>query len=193
MSVGVLVEGIRPPPVGQDRHYRACGAGFWNASGPWLEGVPVEASDACGLVVARCKGQYPGNGSGGHGSAKITFRVLSPKALGKLSSGPARHRLITTRYDKPVDCWTRENLTSRSESSILTTVSANPELFCIGPDIAASAVDFRAGARPATWKVVAFIDQYRDRFGVEPICRVLRERNRPHPQTGSPRPHYPPR
>ncbi len=25
---------------------------------------------------------------------------------------------------------------------------------------------FRAGARPATWKVVAFIDQYRDRFGM---------------------------
>ena len=24
---------------------------------------------------------------------------------------------------------------------------------------------------------MAFIDQYRDRFGVEPICRVLRERN----------------
>ena len=25
----------------------------------------------------------------------------------------------------------------------------------------------RAGTRPATWKVVAFIDLYRDRFGVE--------------------------
>lgn len=24
---------------------------------------------------------------------------------------------------------------------------------------------------------MAFIDRYRDRFGVEPICRVLRERN----------------
>ena len=24
---------------------------------------------------------------------------------------------------------------------------------------------------------MAFIDQYRDRFGIEPICRVLRERN----------------
>src|SRR5690606_31566717 len=31
----------------------------------------------------------------------------------------------------------------------------------------------RAGARPATAVVVQFIDDHRDRFGVEPICRVL--------------------
>ena len=31
----------------------------------------------------------------------------------------------------------------------------------------------RAGARPATAEVVQFIDDHRDRFGVEPICRVL--------------------
>ena len=33
----------------------------------------------------------------------------------------------------------------------------------------------RAGARPATAVVVEFIDAHRDRFGVEPICRVLTE------------------
>ena len=33
----------------------------------------------------------------------------------------------------------------------------------------------RAGARPATAVVVDFIDAHRDRFGVEPICRVLTE------------------
>ncbi|WP_407640225.1 IS3 family transposase [Agrococcus casei] len=33
----------------------------------------------------------------------------------------------------------------------------------------------RAGARPATAVVVEFIDHHRDRFGVEPICRVLTE------------------
>ncbi|WP_169797677.1 IS3 family transposase [Microbacterium resistens] len=33
----------------------------------------------------------------------------------------------------------------------------------------------RAGARPATAVVVQFIDDHRDRFGVEPICRVLTE------------------
>src|SRR5690625_2929726 len=33
----------------------------------------------------------------------------------------------------------------------------------------------RAGARPATAVVVRFIDDHRDRFGVEPICRVLTE------------------
>ena len=31
----------------------------------------------------------------------------------------------------------------------------------------------RAGARPATAVVIGFIDYHRDRFGVEPICRVL--------------------
>ena len=34
---------------------------------------------------------------------------------------------------------------------------------------------FAGGARPATTVVIAFIDQHRDRFGVEPICRVLIE------------------
>src|SRR5690625_6985908 len=33
----------------------------------------------------------------------------------------------------------------------------------------------RAGARPATAVVVRFIDDHRDRSGVEPICRVLTE------------------
>jgi putative transposase len=33
----------------------------------------------------------------------------------------------------------------------------------------------RGGARPPVEEVVAFIDAHRGRFGVEPICRVLRE------------------
>src|SRR5699024_2652829 len=35
---------------------------------------------------------------------------------------------------------------------------------------------FRSGgARPPTQVIVAYIDTYRDRFGVEPICAVLSE------------------
>ena len=37
----------------------------------------------------------------------------------------------------------------------------------------------RAGAGPATAVVIGFIDDHRDRFGVEPICRVLREHGVP--------------
>ena len=33
----------------------------------------------------------------------------------------------------------------------------------------------RGGARPPTAEIVAYIDEHRDRFGVEPICRVLTE------------------
>src|SRR3954464_10414191 len=33
----------------------------------------------------------------------------------------------------------------------------------------------RAGARPATATLVEFIDEHRERFGVEPICRLLSE------------------
>src|SRR3954451_22645625 len=33
----------------------------------------------------------------------------------------------------------------------------------------------RAGARPATALVVLFIELHRERFGVEPMCRVLAE------------------
>lgn len=32
---------------------------------------------------------------------------------------------------------------------------------------------FRAGARPDPAEAMSFIDQHRDRFGVEPICRTL--------------------
>ena len=43
---------------------------------------------------------------------------------------------------------------------------ANPE---VGSDF------LRGGARPPTAEIVAYIDAHRDRFGVEPICRVLTE------------------
>jgi putative transposase len=33
----------------------------------------------------------------------------------------------------------------------------------------------RGGARPPVQAIVAFIDEHRSRFGVEPICRVLTE------------------
>ncbi len=52
----------------------------------------------------------------------------------------------------------RENFELRRANEILKAVSA-----------------FFAGARPATAQVVAFIDEHRHRFGVEPICRVLSE------------------
>jgi hypothetical protein len=39
---------------------------------------------------------------------------------------------------------------------------------------------FRSGgARPQTALIVAYIDAYKDRFGVEPICRVLSEHDMP--------------
>src|SRR5699024_2906260 len=34
---------------------------------------------------------------------------------------------------------------------------------------------FRAGARPATAEIVAFIDAHKAEYGVEPICAVLSE------------------
>ena len=42
-------------------------------------------------------------------------------------------------------------------------------------EILKAAATFFAGARPATKEIVAFIDEHRERFGVEPICRVLTE------------------
>jgi transposase len=40
-------------------------------------------------------------------------------------------------------------------------------------EILSAAAVFRAGARPATPLICAFIDAHRDRFGVVPICRAL--------------------
>ncbi len=46
---------------------------------------------------------------------------------------------------------------------------------CLGHSRSTGVEFLRAGARPATAEVVAFIDAHRERFGVEPICEVLRE------------------
>ena len=42
-------------------------------------------------------------------------------------------------------------------------------------DLAGGLIVLRAGARPAFALVVAFVGDHRERFGVEPICRVLSE------------------
>ena len=51
-------------------------------------------------------------------------------------------------------------------------------------DLVGGLVVLRAGARPATAVVVQFIDDHRDRFGVEPICRVLTEHHVPIAPSG---------
>ena len=51
----------------------------------------------------------------------------------------------------------------------------NRELRRANEILKAAAAFLRGGARPPVAEVIAFIDAHRERFGVEPICRVLTE------------------
>jgi hypothetical protein len=59
-------------------------------------------------------------------------------------------------------------------------VSRTPELRRANEILKTASGIFRGGgARPQTGLIVAYIDAYKDRFGVEPICRVLSEHDVP--------------
>ncbi len=71
----------------------------------------------------------------------------------------AGHQLGTTTEDAGrIKALERENRELKRANEILLAASSF----------------FASGARPATAVVVEFIDTHRDRFGVEPVCRVLR-------------------
>ncbi|WP_148307646.1 IS3 family transposase [endosymbiont of unidentified scaly snail isolate Monju] len=65
---------------------------------------------------------------------------------------------LTTSERERLKALERENRELRRANEILKTASA---FFCPG------------GARPQTEEMIAYIDDHRDRYGVEPICAVL--------------------
>ena len=69
----------------------------------------------------------------------------------------------------------RPGTTTADTARIKQLEAENRELKRANEILLAASSVLRAGARPATALVVAFIDDHRDRFGVEPICCVLTE------------------
>ncbi|MFW7414261.1 IS3 family transposase [Demequina sp. SO4-18] len=63
---------------------------------------------------------------------------------------------------------------SEAAAEIKRLKRENAELRKANEILKAASVFFRQGARPALTEMIRFIDEHKDRFGVEPICRVLR-------------------
>ncbi|MEW1963599.1 IS3 family transposase [Microbacterium sp. NPDC077644] len=74
-----------------------------------------------------------------------------------------------------IDAGERPGTTTDDASRIKQLEAEVRELKRANEILLAASKFLRAGARPATAVVTQFIDDHRDRFGVEPICRVLTE------------------
>ena len=73
------------------------------------------------------------------------------------------------------DAGERPGLTTDERARMKELEKENFELRRANEILKAASAFFAVGARPATAALVAFIDEHRPRFGVEPICRVLTE------------------
>nr|WP_246139958.1 IS3 family transposase [Protaetiibacter larvae] len=81
-------------------------------------------------------------------------------------------RLWQRRYE--VDAGVKPGLTTDAAAEIKRLQREIIELRKANEILKAASVFFREGARPPLTEMIRFIDEYRDRFGVELICRVLR-------------------
>ncbi|MFI5635760.1 IS3 family transposase [Streptomyces sp. NPDC051664] len=93
----------------------------------------------------------------------------------KLGIG-SRETLRNWLKQHEVDAGTRPGTTTEESVQLKALKKENAELKRANEILKAAAKFLRGRARPATHALVAFIDEYRDRFGgVEPICRTLTE------------------
>nr|WP_245607191.1 IS3 family transposase [Pseudonocardia spinosispora] len=83
-----------------------------------------------------------------------------------------------------IDAGARPGTTSSDARRIKDLEAEVRELKRANEILLAAKLVLRAGARPAFALVVGFIDDHRDRFGVEPICRVLTEHGVPIAPSG---------
>ncbi|WP_179747618.1 IS3 family transposase [Microlunatus parietis] len=74
-----------------------------------------------------------------------------------------------------VDHGQRPGKTSEEIAEIKALKKENAELRRANEILKSASGFLRGGARPPTQVLIVFIDEHRDRFGVEPICRVLTE------------------
>lgn len=74
-----------------------------------------------------------------------------------------------------IDAGERPGTTSADAAWIRQLEAEKRELGRANEILVGGLLVLRAGGRPATSLVAQFIDDHRDRFGVEPICRVLSE------------------
>ncbi|WP_419672758.1 IS3 family transposase [Agromyces seonyuensis] len=90
---------------------------------------------------------------------------------GLLGMSPETLRLWQRRYE--VDAGVKPGVTSDAAAEIKRLQKEVAELRKANEILKAASVFFRQGARPPLDEMIRFIDEHRDRFGVELICRVL--------------------
>ncbi|MGP8160123.1 MAG: IS3 family transposase [Candidatus Dormibacteria bacterium] len=91
----------------------------------------------------------------------------------KLSINHETLRIWVRRAE--TDAGQRPGLTTNERARMRELEREVKELRRANEILKSAAVFFGGGARPPTAEIVAYIDAHRDRFGVEPICRVLTE------------------
>ncbi|WP_372492570.1 IS3 family transposase [Microbacterium kunmingense] len=91
---------------------------------------------------------------------------------GLLGMSPETLRLWQRRYE--VDAGTKPGVTTDAAARIKQLEKEVSELRKANEILKAASVFFAKGARPSLTEMIRFIDEHRDRFGVELICRVLR-------------------
>ncbi|MBN9225469.1 MULTISPECIES: IS3 family transposase [unclassified Microbacterium] len=91
---------------------------------------------------------------------------------GLLGMSPETLRLWQRRYE--VDAGAKPGVTTEAAQRIKQLEKENAELRKANEILKAASVFFAKGARPPLTEMIRFINEYRDRFGVELICRMLR-------------------
>nr|WP_157533884.1 IS3 family transposase [Microbacterium sp. oral taxon 186] len=91
---------------------------------------------------------------------------------GLLGMSPEMLRLWQRRYE--VDAGVKPGLTTDAAAEITRLQKENAELRKANEILKAASVFFAKGARPPLTEMIRFINEHRDQFGVELICRVLR-------------------
>ncbi|MEV8134340.1 IS3 family transposase [Microbacterium chocolatum] len=91
---------------------------------------------------------------------------------GLLGMSPETLRLWQRRYE--VDAGVKPGLTTDAAARIKELEKEVSELRKANEILKAASVFFAKGARPPLTEMIRFINEYRDRYGVELICRVLR-------------------
>ncbi|HWB38078.1 MAG TPA: IS3 family transposase [Rugosimonospora sp.] len=72
-----------------------------------------------------------------------------------------------------VDAGKRSGVTTEEQAEIRRLRKENAELRRANEILKAASAFFRRRARPPRHEMIRFVDEHKDRFGVEPICRVI--------------------
>ncbi|MGH3550382.1 MAG: IS3 family transposase [Pseudonocardiaceae bacterium] len=124
---------------------------------------PAELRERATRLVAEAREEDP----------SLSFNAVVERVGHRVGVNPATLRGWCKQ--SAIDTGKAPGTTTADVKKIKELERENRELKRANEILLAASKFLRAGARPATALVVAFIQAHRDRFGVEPICRVLTE------------------